>query len=191
MFRPDGGGAAVGPTDATSRARSPRRRELPIVLAASVAAAVCVIAARPAPNYDTYYALVWGRELVHGHLPSFTAFAAPTQHPLFNLFAAGTGVVFGTAADTAIVCVCAIAMVWLGYAVYRLGSAVATGAVGVVGAAFVMTSPGLLLFVSRGYVDIPFLALVFWAAVAVAERPANAARPMALLALAGLLRPEA
>ena len=34
------------------------------------------------PNYDSYYSLLWGDELLHGHLPSFEAYRAPTEHPL-------------------------------------------------------------------------------------------------------------
>ena len=38
---------------------------------------------RTYPNYDSYYHLVWGRELLDGLAPSFEAYAAPTQHPLY------------------------------------------------------------------------------------------------------------
>ena len=44
---------------------------------------------------------------------------------------------------------------------------------------------------ARGYIDIPYLALVIWAAVLEAARPRAAAPVLVLLALAGLLRPEA
>ena len=27
------------------------------------------------PNYDTYYTLVWGKELANGHLPDYDVFA--------------------------------------------------------------------------------------------------------------------
>ena len=40
------------------------------------------------PNYDSVYSLLWGRELLHGHLPSFDAYRAPTEHPLGVLFGA-------------------------------------------------------------------------------------------------------
>ena len=34
------------------------------------------------PIYDTEYYLLWGREILHGQLPSFTVYDAPTEHPL-------------------------------------------------------------------------------------------------------------
>ena len=40
------------------------------------------------PNYDSYYSLLWGREILHGDLPCFEAYRAPTEHPLAVLFGA-------------------------------------------------------------------------------------------------------
>ncbi len=34
------------------------------------------------PNYDSYYSLLWGREILDGALPSYDAYRAPTPHPL-------------------------------------------------------------------------------------------------------------
>src|SRR5919201_1967445 len=34
------------------------------------------------PVYDSYYALLWGHDLLHGHLPVFQGFRFPTEHPL-------------------------------------------------------------------------------------------------------------
>ena len=36
-------------------------------------------------NYDTFYALVWGSDLVHGRTPDYTVPVAPTPHPLAQL----------------------------------------------------------------------------------------------------------
>src|SRR5262245_40396857 len=36
-------------------------------------------------NYDTLYALVWGREIAGGHAPDLDVAVAPTPHPLANL----------------------------------------------------------------------------------------------------------
>ncbi len=43
----------------------------------------------------------------------------------------------------------------------------------------------------RGYIDIPYLALVVWAIALEAQQPRRGTAVFALLALAGLLRPEA
>ena len=45
-----------------------------------VAAALLVWALAPTyPNYDSYYHLVWGRELLDGLTPTFEAYAAPMK----------------------------------------------------------------------------------------------------------------
>ena len=36
-------------------------------------------------GYDTSYALLWGDQLAHAHLPDYVALHAPTPHPLANL----------------------------------------------------------------------------------------------------------
>jgi hypothetical protein len=157
-------------------------------LAAALGAAVAVWAiTRTYPNYDSYYHLVWGRELLDGLAPSFEAYAAPTQHPLWVAVAAVLGAVFGEPADRVLVLVCLLSHALLVFGAYRLGAAVFGRWSGALAALFVAASASLLLYAARGYVDPPFLALVVWAGVRAAEGRA----PWALLVLAGLLRPEA
>ncbi len=168
---------------------SPRSERLAFGLLA-VAALVAALLVPTYPNYDSYYALVWGRELADGLLPTFEAYAAPTQHPLWNVVGLVLGFVFGDDGDRATVVLAAVAHVVLCWGVYRLGVAIANRAVGVVAALLVGSSFAFLLFAARGYVDVPFLALVVWAGVREAEGRA-AGRTMVLLVLAGLLRPEA
>ncbi len=156
-----------------------------------IAAAVVVWAiTRTYPNYDSYYHLVWGRELLHGVAPSFEAYAAPTQHPLYVVLGALLGGVFGEWGDRALVLVCLLSHALLVIGTYRLGAAVFGRWSGLLAALFVGASASFLLYAARGYVDSPFLALVIWAAVFEAEGR-GPWRPLALLVLAGLLRPEA
>src|SRR3954454_24176935 len=62
-------------------------------------------------NYDTLYALVWGRQLAHGELPDLAAAVAPTPHPLATVAAilitplssAEADGLHGTLATTAVV----------------------------------------------------------------------------------------
>jgi hypothetical protein len=145
---------------------------------------------RTYPNYDSYYHLVWGRELLDGLRPSFEAYSAPTEHPLWIALAALLGLV-GEDADRLLVLVCLLAHAALIFGVYRLGSIVFGRWPGLLAAAFVGASASFLLYAARGYVDSPFLAIVVWAAVLEAARPGRVALPAGLLALAGLLRPEA
>jgi len=49
------------------------------------------------PIYDSEYYLLWGREILHLHTPSFAAYDAPTEHPLAVVY--GTVLaIFGNAA---------------------------------------------------------------------------------------------
>ncbi len=38
------------------------------------------------PTYDSFYALLWGRDLLHLHLPDFRVYRGPTEHPLAIAF---------------------------------------------------------------------------------------------------------
>ncbi|MEA2271640.1 MAG: hypothetical protein QOI98_348, partial [Solirubrobacteraceae bacterium] len=166
------------------------RFEPAVVALVAVGALAVYLLAPTYPNYDSYYHLVWGRELLHGHVPSFDAYAAPTQHPL--LVALGGALsLLGTIGDRGLVAVTVASLVATVWATYRLGARVFGRWPGLAAAVFVGTSTSLLLYAARGYVDMPFLALVLWAAALEVRSPRRGRLVMALLAGAGLLRPEA
>jgi hypothetical protein len=163
------------------------RRAERVVGAGLLAAAVLWWLLVPSyPNYDAYYHLVWGREILDGLKPSFEAYAAPTQHPLYVAYAALVGLA-GEDADRLLVVttlLCLVALVW---GTWRLGLALFGVWPALLATVFVGSSFAFLLYAVRAYVDVPFLALVVWAAVREAEGRRGAA---GLLVLAGLLRPE-
>ncbi len=161
-----------------------------LAAAVLVAAVVVWVVTRTYPNYDSYYHLVWGRELLHGHAPSFEAYAAPTQHPLYVALCAVLGAIFGEWGDRALVLVCLLSHALLVIGTYRVGAAVFGRWSGLLAALFVGASASFLLYAARGYVDSPFLAVVIWAAVYEVE-DRGPWRPLGLLVVAGLLRPEA
>jgi hypothetical protein len=167
-----------------------RRAEAVVVAALAAAALVAALLVPTYPNYDTYFHLVWGRELLHGIKPDFEAYAAPTQHPLFLALCAVVGLV-GTDADRVIVIICVLSMVALVWGTFRVGEACFGLWPGLLGAAFVGSSFAFLLYAARAYVDMPFLALVVWAAAMEARSPRRGVPVMVVLAVAGLLRPEA
>src|SRR6478672_8077048 len=72
------------------------------------------------PNYDSYYSLLWGRELMHGHLPTFEAYRAPTEHPLGVAFGAVLSLL-GRNADRVMVLATVLSFVALAAGTYRLG----------------------------------------------------------------------
>jgi len=175
---------------ASVRALRPAQVELAAVGALALAAVVAWALVPTYPNYDTYYHLVWGRELLDGTKPTFEAYAAPTEHPLYLALCALLGV-FGTDADRLLVLVGALSLVALAWGTYRVGEAVFGRWPGMLAALFVGSSFAFLLYAARAYVDVPFLALVLWAAALEARVPRRGRAVMALLAVAGLLRPEA
>ena len=75
--------------------------------------------------------------------------------------------------------------------VYRLGRIAATPLVGAIAAALLLTRFDYPFLAARGYIDIPYMALVVWAATLEATRPRRGMPVLILLALAGMLRPEA
>jgi hypothetical protein len=178
-------------TATSARALRTPRAELVVVAALALAAVVAWALVPTYPNYDTYFHLVWGRELLDGQRPSFTAYAAPTEHPLYLALCAVAGVIAGADADRLLVLICALSLVALAWGTYRVGEAVFGRWPGLLAAAFVGSSFAFLLYAARAYVDVPFLALVLWAAALEARAPRRGRSVMALLAVAGMLRPEA
>jgi hypothetical protein len=174
-----------------------RRIELAVVAAALVAVTVFWALVPTYPALDSYYALVWGREAFHGHTPTFDGYRAPTHHPLWVLVS-GLLSLAGGDADRLLVLVALWCLVLFLWGMYRLGSGQFGTWVGVASAVFAASSFAFLLYAVRAFVDIPFLAAVVWAGALGVGRwaaPQTARRSavpaMAVLFVAGLLRPEA
>ena len=140
-------------------------------------------------NYDTAYSLLWGGDVAHLSRPDFGVPVAPTPHPLATL----TGVLltpFGDTAQTLWVILAYLALGALGWLTFELGAHWFGPAAGAVAALVILTRLPVLSFGVRAYIDIAYVALVLGAILAEA-RNASPRTPLALLALAGLLRPEA
>jgi hypothetical protein len=142
------------------------------------------------PNYDSYYSLLWGREVLDLTTPSFEGFRVPTEHPLAIAVGAVLSL-FGEAGDRLWIALILASFLWLVWAVYRLGQVAFTPLVGGVAAALVLTRFDFGFLAARGYIDIPYMAIVVWAAVLEARRPRRGVPVLLLLTAAGMLRPEA
>jgi hypothetical protein len=141
-------------------------------------------------GYDAFYSLVWGNDLAHGHLPDFERQVAPTPHPLANIAGVAASVL-GDGGVAFLVGLSALAFGTLGYTAYRLGTALFAWPVGLTFAVVLLTREELASQELYTYVDIPYLALVMGAAALEARQRWRGWPVLALLALAGLLRPEA
>jgi len=167
-----------------------RRLAAPAAWIAGTAAILLILFPAGFPNYDTIYGLVWGRELAHGMSPDYGSALPPTPHPLLDLLGAIT-TPLGDGAITVTMVIAYAALGLIAYLVYRLGSLWFDRAVGAVAAVIVLTRAPFLSNGLRAYVDLPYIALCL-AALAVESRRPRAGWPvLALLAAAGLLRPEA
>jgi hypothetical protein len=172
------------------------RRWAPVAWILAGAAVLRLVAGVGFANYDTLYALAWGGQLSRGGTPAYDAAIAPTPHPLVELL----GIVLaplgaGTAVDVTVALgfIALSACTWL---VYELGSVWVGRAAGALAALIFVTRVPVLSYGVRAYVDLPFLALLLGALLSESRsrsRDGRAAGPrvLALLAVAGLLRPEA
>ncbi|HEY7619706.1 MAG TPA: hypothetical protein VH834_08040 [Solirubrobacteraceae bacterium] len=181
---------APGPDPATGR--TPRRWSWPLLLLGALVLGTVIgfIVYPTYPNYDSYYSLIWGRELLHGVKPSFDGYRTPTEHPLAVAFGALLSIV-GDPADRIMVGATLGSFVVLAAGLYRLGRASFGTLVGVAAAGLLCTRFDFPFLAARAYIDIPYLAFVVWAAALEAERPRRGTIVFVLLACAGLMRPEA
>jgi hypothetical protein len=160
-------------------------------LTAAALLGVAIFLIRPTfPNYDSYYDLVWGNAIAHGHLPDYNVLRSPTPHPLAELLTAFL-TVFGGAADRIFVLITIASFLGLLVCVFRITQLLLGTLIAAVGVLILLTRTDLDFYAMRAVVDIPFLMLVFWAALLELERPRRGVPVLGLLALAGLIRPEA
>ena len=161
--------------------------------AAIVAGAVLlrVIAGVGFVNYDTLYALAWGGQLSRGSSPAYEVPIAPTPHPLIELL----GIVLAPLGPKGIldvtVALAFLALSACAWVIYALGSRWFSHAVGALAALLFITRVPVLSYGVRAYIDLPYLLLVLSALLVESRRTRAGAPVLALLALAGLLRPEA
>src|SRR3954447_21848159 len=167
------------------------RRAWPDALAALIVAAVVfAFFGHAFLNYDSFYALVWGNDLAHGRTPQYDVPVAPTPHPLAQL----VGILltpFGAGSENLMLAIGLLALGMLGVGLFRLGQELFGTWAGIAAALIIITRVPILNFGIRGYVDLPTVAFVTWAAVLEVRRPYSGAPVLILLGLAGLLRPEA
>ena len=83
-----------------------------------VAAAIGFFVYPTYPNYDSYYSLLWGREVLDLQLPGFEGFRVPTEHPLAIL--AGIVLARLPGGDRLFIALILATYLWLIWGVYRL-----------------------------------------------------------------------
>jgi hypothetical protein len=155
------------------------------------AVALRVIAGVGFANYDTLYALAWGGQLARGETPAYGVAIAPTPHPLVELL----GIVFAPlgpeATEHVTVALGFLALSACGWVVYLLGREWFGRAAGALAAVIFLSRVPVLSYGVRAYIDLPYLLAVLGALLVETRRRRAGWPVLALLALAGLLRPEA
>jgi hypothetical protein len=162
-----------------------------VLVILAVAGVGAALFSRAFLNYDTLYALIWGRDLIEGRLPDYELTLAPTPHPLATAVGAVASLLGKDAGYTAMLSIALLSFGALVWAVFRLGQLAFSWPVGMLGALVVATRVPIVSQAVRACVDIPFLTLIVLAAVMEARRARAGWPVLAMLALAGLLRPEA
>jgi hypothetical protein len=142
-------------------------------------------------NYDTLYGLVWGAQLTRGETPQYGLPIAPTPHPLIEVLGVPLAPLGASAATAIVVALAFIALAACAWLVYRLGSEWFGRAAGVLAALVLITRVPVLSYGVRAYVDVPYMLFVLAALLVETRRRRAGAPVLVLLALAGLLRPEA
>lgn len=178
------------------RASSRLARVAALPAVAVTALALWLICGVGFANYDTLYALAWGGQLARGETPAYEVAIAPTPHPLVELLGTVLSPLSPHAVEGVTVALGFGALAACGWAVYALASLWFGRAAGAVAALVLLTRVPILSYGVRAYVDVPYLLLVLTAVLIearrfAASRPPAGAPVLALLALAGLLRPEA
>ena len=153
----------------------------------ALAALVAYIAFPTYPTYDSFYALLWGRDLLHGHLPDLAVYRAPTEHPLAIAFGALCSL-FGTGGARLMIAGSIASFVALVAGVYRVGKLSFGPVVGWLAALLMLTRFFDENLTVQGYLDISYLALIVWALALEVARPRRAARTPACLG--GGVRPR-
>ena len=142
------------------------------------------------PTYDSFYALLWGRDLLHLHLPDFHVYRGPTEHPLAIAFGLVCSI-FGEGGARLMILGSIASFVAAVAGLYRLGRLCFGPVVGLLAALLLLSRFFVENLSAQGYLDITYIALVVWAIVLEVERPRRGTAVFATLALAGLLRPDA
>jgi hypothetical protein len=143
------------------------------------------------PSYDYAFAFSAAQDIVHGRETGYVVpVYSPVPHPL-NLLAAMFALPLGSLDFPFYTTLTLVALAVLTWAAYRLAARLGGWPAGLLAGAAVYLSPAIFELGARTYGDVGFAAFVLGALVLEVARPKRGVPVMALLAGAGLIRPEA
>jgi hypothetical protein len=166
-------------------------RAAPAIAAVALVAGLASIVEPDAyPSYDYVFAMASAQDLLAGRTSGYDVLYSPVPHPL-TLLEALAVVPLGELAFPIFTAVALLALGLLCWSLFRIGAKIASWPVGLLAAALVFTSPAIFELAVRAYGDIAFAALVAAAIALEVSRTRRGWPVLAVLAVAGLLRPEA
>ena len=168
----------------------PARLPAPLAIAAG-AVLLRVLSGVGFANYDTLYALAWGGQLSRGEAPAYGVPIAPTPHPLVEALGVVLSPLGPRGVENVTLALGFLALSGCAWVVFRLGAEWFGRAAGALAALILLTRVPVLSYGVRAYVDLPYLLLVLSALLVESRRRRAGVPVLVLLALAGLLRPEA
>jgi len=167
------------------------RPTLAVVFVAAVAGLAAVLEPNAYPSYDYAFVLASAQDVLEGRATGYEVpVYSPVPHPL-TLICALAAVPFGDGAFAVFTALGLASLGLLCWALLRIGALLGSWPAGLLAAALVFTSPPIFELAARNPGDVGFAALVAAATAAELARPRRGAAVLVLLALAGLLRPEA
>ena len=167
------------------------RPALAVGFVAAVAGLAAVLEPNAYPMYDYAFVLASAQDVLAGRATGYEAWVfSPVPHPLM-LLAALAAIPFGDGAFAILTALGLGALGLLCWSLLRIGALLGSWLTGLLAAVLVFTSPPIFEVAVRNPGDMGFAALVAAAVAAEVARPRRGAGVLALLALAGLLRPEA
>lgn len=170
--------------------RSPVASVAGVALLGAISAVVIGAGLADFVNYDSTWALIWGRDLAEGDLTGYGG--GPTPHPLTIALAALLSPLGEHSAAAVLAWILGyLALGLLAFMTFRLTRALSTLLAAIVATVLVLANWVILMVGAAAYLDVLFAALVITALTLEVERPRRGIAPLAVLALAGLLRPEA
>lgn len=162
-----------------------------VVFVAAVAGLAAVLEPNAYPSYDYAFVLASAQDVLEGRANGYEVLRySPVPHPLTLLVALAI-VPLGDGALTVFTALGLAALGLLCWALLRIGALLGSRAAGLLAAALAFTSPPIFAMATSNAGDMGFAALVASAVAAELARPRRGSAVLALLALAGLLRPEA
>lgn len=139
-------------------------------------------------NIDAMNSLVWGHQLAGGKLPDYVN--GPTPHPLSNIVALILSPL-GRHAQAGLLLISYVSLAGLAYATWLVATRLFGVVAGIVAVVLLLTRDVLSFNTALAYLDVPFAALVLAAVALEVQQPRRGMAVLAVLAVAGLLRPEA